>query len=114
MKKLAHIIHDTMQEGPWNPIKAGKNGPQISHLMFANDLLHFKEASEIQIRTIKDMLQIFYDMSRQKVNTSKYCIFLSKNVKNDLKQRTTEISGFSSANDLGMYLGIPLFHRRAT
>jgi hypothetical protein len=47
MDKLSHIILQAVEEGKWKGIKAGRNGPMISHLMFADDLLLFGEATEI-------------------------------------------------------------------
>lgn len=37
-------------EGDWKPLRAGRNGPLISHTMFADDLLLFAQAKENQIR----------------------------------------------------------------
>ena len=52
MDKLSHIISDTVEKKLWNPMRVGTNGPAISHLMFADDLLLLGEASMDQIDTI--------------------------------------------------------------
>jgi hypothetical protein len=46
MDKLSHIILQAVEEGKWRGIQAGRTGPMISHLMFADDLLLFGEATE--------------------------------------------------------------------
>lgn len=45
MDKLSHLILEAIEEGSWSPIRAGRSGPLISHLMFADDLLLFGKAS---------------------------------------------------------------------
>ncbi|QHN83883.1 putative mitochondrial protein [Arachis hypogaea] len=45
MDQLTHLIMEGVDNGSWNPMRAGRNGPQISHLMFADDLILFVEAS---------------------------------------------------------------------
>jgi hypothetical protein len=39
MDKLSHLILHTVNQGVWRGIQAGRNGPMVSHLMFADDLL---------------------------------------------------------------------------
>jgi len=45
MDKLSHIIADHVEAEYWKPMRAGRYGPQISHLLFVDDLLLFAEAS---------------------------------------------------------------------
>ncbi|XP_061355877.1 uncharacterized protein LOC133300367 [Gastrolobium bilobum] len=47
--KLSHLIAKAVRNKGWKPMKAGRNGPLISHLMFANDLVLFGEASITQL-----------------------------------------------------------------
>lgn len=44
MERLSHIIAGQMEANYWKPMRAGKFGPQISHLLFADNLL-FADAS---------------------------------------------------------------------
>ncbi|MCH81009.1 non-LTR retrotransposon transposase, partial [Trifolium medium] len=71
MDKLLHLIIHAVDEGKWKGIKAGRNGPMVSHLMFADDLLLFGEASENQTRCVMDILQQFCCMSGQQVSQEK-------------------------------------------
>jgi len=45
MDKLSHIILQDVDEGKWIPMKASRNGPTISHLMFAYDMLLLGKAT---------------------------------------------------------------------
>jgi len=61
MERLSHLIEDLVVGGLWKPIFTSKGGPPLSHLLFANDLFLFGEASIDQARVIKGCLQQFYD-----------------------------------------------------
>lgn len=67
MDKLYHIICQVVDEGEWEPMKAGRNGPNISHLMFADDLLLFGIASDSQMQCVLRVLNNFCLMSRQQI-----------------------------------------------
>lgn len=49
MDKLSHIISKAVDDGHWKPMKMGRQGPQISHLMFADDLLLCAHANLVQM-----------------------------------------------------------------
>jgi hypothetical protein len=51
----------------WRAPKAEKNGPIVSHLMFADDLLLFGEATEEQVRCMVDTVNRFCSLSEKQV-----------------------------------------------
>ena len=56
MDKLSHLMVDKVSNGKWTLIRVGRSGPNISHLMFADDVLLFAEASLDQISIINSCL----------------------------------------------------------
>nr|XP_025702707.1 uncharacterized protein LOC112803427 [Arachis hypogaea] len=56
MDKLSQAIEERVELGVWKPMVAGRNGPSISHLLFADDLLLFVEASVEQIRMEREVI----------------------------------------------------------
>ncbi|MCH86827.1 RNA-directed DNA polymerase (Reverse transcriptase) [Trifolium medium] len=108
MDKLSHLILHAVEEGKWNGIKAGRNGPVVSHLMFADDLLLFGEANEKQMHCVIDTLNQFCGMSGQEVSRDKTSILFSRNVERSMRSRLLHISSYKETNRFGNYLGVPL------
>ncbi|GAU13938.1 hypothetical protein TSUD_262650 [Trifolium subterraneum] len=106
-KEMIHTMH-RMQNSKWRGIKAGRAGPMVSHLMFADDLLLFGEASEKQVQCVLDILNVFCSLSGQEVSQEKTSILFSKNVRRRVRDKLLSMSGFRETNDLGKYLGVPL------
>ncbi|KAK2367897.1 hypothetical protein QL285_081140 [Trifolium repens] len=52
MDKLSHLIEESIESGKWKPMRAGRNGPLISHLIFVDDLLLFGQAVEENMTTV--------------------------------------------------------------
>ncbi|KAL4358598.1 hypothetical protein AHAS_Ahas09G0302700 [Arachis hypogaea] len=77
MDKLSHLIEQNVLDGEWKPIEVGRDGPKISHLMFADNLL-FAEATQDQMATIKCVLETFCNASGLKINEDKTAIVFSK------------------------------------
>jgi hypothetical protein len=80
MDKLTHLILHAIEQKRWKGIKAGRSGPMVSHLMFADDLLLFGEASEEQMCCVMATLQTFCNMSGQEISQDKTSVLFSKNV----------------------------------
>lgn len=63
MERLAQAISLEVNNRRWRPIKLAKDGPTLSHLFFADDLVLFKEASLEQKEVIKGVLLKFCSAS---------------------------------------------------
>lgn len=61
MEKLSHLIADAVEEKAWIPIRAGRNGPSIAHLLFTDDIMLFAEAStQLQVKRLVLRRQVFF------------------------------------------------------
>ena len=112
IEKLAHLIQLAINDEEWKPIRLTKNGPPISHLFFADDIILFAEASIEQATVIQNCLNKFCQSSGMVVNAAKTRIFFSKNIHHNRSSEISSILGFSVTNDLGKYLGVSLQHQR--
>ncbi|KAF7839819.1 DNA polymerase alpha subunit B [Senna tora] len=111
IERLAHIQR-AIGSGDWRPIKLGREGPPISHLFFADDLVIFLEASMNQVDIVKRVLNDFCSTSGQKVNKNKARVFFSKNVGHTRVEELSQALGFEYTGDLRSYLGVPILHQR--
>lgn len=93
-------------------MKASRNGPVITHLMFAYDLLLFNEASKQHVDCVMECINNFCDISGQKVNKDKTNIFFSRNVRPEIKNDSCCTMGFKNSTSLRKYLGVPLHNGR--
>lgn len=89
-----------------------RTGPKLSHLMFANDLILFSEASVEQAKVIANVMQKFCNMSGQKINVAKFSLFCSKNISRRIVKKISTQTGVRITHDLGRYLGTPLLQNR--
>ena len=60
---LSQMIEEKCNQKLWNLVKASRNGPAFSHLMFADDLVLFAKADLSNCSTIRDVLDDFCDVS---------------------------------------------------
>jgi hypothetical protein len=96
--KLSHLISQAVNEKKWKAPTAGKNGPTVSHLMFADDLLLFGEATEGQMTCMINILHKFCSLSGQQVSNEKTSVFFSSNTNRGLRDKLIRISGYRETN----------------
>jgi hypothetical protein len=108
MDKLSHLIMEEVDKGEWKTMRAGRHGPVISHLMFADDLLLFGQATVKQMECVMRTLNLFCSMSGQQVSMEKTSVLFSKNINRSTRQELLNISGFRETMQLGKYLGVPI------
>lgn len=106
MEKLSHLIMDAVESKEWCPIRAGRHGPPISHLLSADDLLLFAEASSSQMNCILRVLNLFCSTSGHSINREKTNMFFSINVAVGTINEIAQCTGFSISHSIGKYLGV--------
>ncbi|XP_019173838.1 PREDICTED: uncharacterized protein LOC109169412 [Ipomoea nil] len=114
MERLSQMIVMNREKKVWKGIKIAKNGPTLTHLCFADDMVLFTEASMEQANVILECLEQFCQASGQKISLSKSQVFFSKNTS---RQKVDDISrrlGIERTTNLGKYLGVPAIHGRVT
>lgn len=112
MEVLGHHIANAVDQKQWKPVQVGKKGIRLSHLVFADDLLLFAEASNAQATIIHEVLHRFCKESGQKVNIAKSKVWYSSNTSRHLIHSISQHFGMITTTYLGKYLGLPLIHDR--
>ncbi|GLT26033.1 hypothetical protein SLA2020_011240 [Shorea laevis] len=96
----------------WKGSKAGKRGPTLSHLFFADDLIFIGKATLANSQYLSEILDFFCAHSGQKINKEKSRILFSNNVDQGTKDIISEFLGFQQTSELGRYLVIPISARK--
>lgn len=78
---FSNLIKQSMGKADLLGLKISRNGPSITHLLFADDSLLFCKADTKHIQCLKQILQKFEVSSGQKVNLEKSFVFFSKNTR---------------------------------
>jgi hypothetical protein len=113
MEKLSVAINDAVLQRAWDPIHISDNGPRLSHLFFADDVLLFTKAKNSQIRFISDLFERFSNASGLKINLSKSRAFYSTGTPQTKINKLTSLYGIRSTTSLDKYLGFPILKGRA-
>lgn len=114
MERLYQTIEEAIIAKRWKPIRASRNGPLLSNLFFADDIILFAEADVDQANVIHDCLERFCKASGQRVSLAKSRVFYSKNVGTLAQQEISAALNMDATSDLGMYLGMPTLTSRVT
>lgn len=114
MERFYQTIEEAIVENRWKPIRASRNGPLLSNLFFADDVVLFAEAKEDQAMVIRECLERFCGASGQKVSLPKSRVYFSNNTDPLVQQEICNKLGMESTQDLGLYLGMPTLTSRVT
>lgn len=114
MERLAHWIEREVQLGTWKPARASRQGPLVSNLAFADDLILFCEASVQQAEIMMQCLNRFCAASGSKVSTAKSRIFFSRNTDFETREEISGSMRMEETDDLGAYLGVPTINGRSS
>ncbi|XP_021771780.1 uncharacterized protein LOC110735912 [Chenopodium quinoa] len=114
MERLAHLIEHEVRFGAWKAARASRNGPYISHLAFADDLILFCEASADQELCMKGCLEKFCKVLGSKVSFDKSCVFFSENTEPDIRGAICDSLNMQYTEDLGRYQRVPTISGRTS
>ncbi|KAA3484969.1 reverse transcriptase [Gossypium australe] len=104
---LSALIRQAVDIGNLRGVKASRRGPEISHLLFADDCLLFGEATKERESFLKETLKQYEQCSGQCVNFNKSTIFFSSNTLEGVKRETSEVLGMRCSTNIEKYLGLP-------
>jgi hypothetical protein len=93
-------------------VRLSRNGPPLSHLFFADDVLLFAKATQSQALNIASTLKSFAESSGLKVNNAKSKIFFSSSTRRGKIATIVAITGINRTHSHEKYLGFPMLHGR--
>jgi hypothetical protein len=95
------------EEGFLSGVPTFKRGPKISHIFFADDNLLFCRTNLAQWSNLLAILQMYEEVSGQKMNNNKTSIFFSRNTPLNEKETILEFAGIPATHKYDKYLGLP-------
>ncbi|KAA3466354.1 reverse transcriptase [Gossypium australe] len=104
---LSSLMRLAKEEGLIKAAKASRRGPEISHLLFADDCILFGEATDTGARFLRDILKEYEGCSGQCINFNKSTIFFSSNTSIEQRDETSLVLGVRSSTCPEKYLGLP-------
>ena len=84
-----------------------RQGPKLTHLLFADDSLLFCRSTPKECGKVLDILNQYEVASGQKVNKNKTAIFFSTSTPEDASQEMKSILGLQEISQYEKYLGLP-------
>ena len=104
---LNRLIQAAAREDGIRGFSLCRNGPQISHLFFADDTLLFCRAVMGDLVKIQEILTLYEKASGQQINRGKTTIFFSKAVTKERKEEISNFLGVEEVKEYEKYLGLP-------
>lgn len=92
-------------------VPIARGGPSVSHLLYADDILVFAEASMTAAKNIATILGNYCAWTGQRVNVMKSAVMFSKSTVNWKKNRIANFLGYRKVAEVD-YLGIKLAMRK--
>ena len=96
---LQGLLHKAEADGSLRGLSICRNGPRVSHLLFADDSVLFCQAKESECQVILDILSV-YERG-------------SSNTQHDLQARIQQFLGVPTIRQYEKYLGLSAFVGRA-
>ena len=104
---LHGLINKAGTNGDIHGVSISRNGPKLTHLLFADDSLIFCRAVENECQTLLNILAKYEHASGQQINRAKTTLFLSKSTNTDIQDRIKDMLGVMVVQQYEKYLGLP-------
>ncbi|KAL0445672.1 UNVERIFIED_CONTAM: hypothetical protein Slati_1695100 [Sesamum latifolium] len=104
---LSSTITRAINRGELRGVAVSRQGPRVSHLLFADDNLMFCQASPDAMRSMRQILRDFEATSGLMVNLEKSSVAFSRNIPDEHKTELANILEIQVVAKHEKYLGLP-------
>ncbi|KAJ4757665.1 RNA-directed DNA polymerase (reverse transcriptase)-related family protein [Rhynchospora pubera] len=110
MEILTRVMTKAMAHGQIKGVKVAENGPRISHVIYADDLVLMGDTNEQELREFVHIMVSFGNVSGLVINPVKSKIWISKQCDDSAKARVQALLQAEAAVENEIYLGAYLKH----
>ena len=93
--------------GELQGLRNGRQGPSISHLLFADDSIFFAHSDNKSVEALKTALDMYCEASGQRINLTKSSVFFGNSCNDAIKIRVKAQLGVDNEILKDSYLGMP-------
>jgi hypothetical protein len=104
---LSSLLFNKENMGVLQGVRNGREGPPISHLLFADDSIFFARSDARSIKALKKTLHLYCQGSGQKINIKKSSIFFGLHCDRQVKVDVMDQLGVLNEVLQDTYLGMP-------
>ena len=104
---LNSLINNAAANGDIKGYSLCRNGPRLTHLLFADDSLLFCRATIQECQKILDILDTYAKCSGQQINKSKTTLFFSMCTTEEIRNHVKIALGVPEIKQYEQYLGLP-------
>ena len=104
---LHGLINKAATNGSICGVSLCRNGPKLTHLLFADDSLIFYRAKEEECQTLLEVLAKYERPSGQQINRAKTTLFFSKSTSEEVQGVIKDMLGVNVVRQYEKYLGLP-------
>uniref|UniRef100_A0A803PC68 Reverse transcriptase domain-containing protein n=1 Tax=Cannabis sativa TaxID=3483 RepID=A0A803PC68_CANSA len=106
---LSRLLQLNEEKGRIKGFQMGRQEVKVNHLMFADDVIIFGQATIKEAKAFRECLDLYCQWSGQKINIQKSSIYFSIGVQRDKVQAISQYWGMRKMTPDTIYLGLPLF-----
>ena len=106
-EELSSLLKQATSTGSLKGVATCPHGPQISHLLFADDSFIFCRATLEDCSHLEQILETYEHASGQKMNREKTFLIFSSNTSQDLQEEIKQRFGAEVIHQHETYLGLP-------
>ncbi|KAA3468553.1 reverse transcriptase [Gossypium australe] len=107
-KGFSTLISEAKQKGLMKAAPIGRARFSINHLFFADDCILFCDALCERSRAVRDVINEYELISRQRVNFDKSLIYFKANLDSNVKENIVNMLGVRVASNPEKNLGLPM------
>lgn len=104
---LTFLLNQASHQHLLTGMKFSPQGPQIHHLLFADDTLFLVKAYVDECSVVSEILSIYERATCQMINLDKFSIIFGSKVNEEKKYQIKEVLGIFKEGGDGSYLGLP-------